>query len=43
MQELALTTCKIVYDTELDDYINCFFYILAERVDVEKLQVEIDG
>ena len=23
--------------------INCFFYILAERADVEKLQVEIDG
>lgn len=34
---------KIVYDTELDDYINCFFYILAERADVEKLQVEIDA
>jgi hypothetical protein len=31
----------IVYDTDLDNYINCFYTVFAERVDVEKLQVEI--
>ena len=31
---------EIVYDTELDNYINCFYTVFAERVDVEKLEVE---
>jgi hypothetical protein len=29
-----------VYDIELDEYINCFFTVFAERVDVAKLVVE---
>lgn len=32
---------EIVYDTELDNYINCFYTVYAERVDVDKLEVEI--
>ena len=33
----------IANENLLSKAINCFFYVLAERIDVEKLQVEIDA
>lgn len=32
---------EIVYDYELDNYIEQFYVVYGERADVEKLQVEI--
>jgi len=32
----------IANDNLMNSAIDCFYYVLAERVDVEKLQVEID-
>jgi hypothetical protein len=33
---------EVVYDTELDNYIKNFYTVFAERIDVEKLIVEIE-
>lgn len=32
----------VVYDTELDDYMRKFYTVYGERVDIDKLEVEID-